>query len=166
MATDGTRNLFLTGLRNAHAMEQQATELMERQIERSTDYPQVLARLQEHLKETRTQIGRLDAIFDELGESHSGLKDAVMSFMGNMAAMGHAVAPDEILKNQLANHAFENYEVAAYKSLIALGEAAGVGATAVQRLQQNLSEDKAMATWVDQHVAEVTLDYARRSEAA
>ena len=41
MASDGARELFITGLRNAHAMEHQARELMERQIERSTDYPQV-----------------------------------------------------------------------------------------------------------------------------
>lgn len=47
-----------------------------------------------------------------------------------MAAIGHTVAPDEIIKNSFANFAFENFEIAAYKSLLALarqlGNAAGV----------------------------------------
>ena len=105
-------------------------------------------------------------MFDELGESHSEMKDAMMSFMGNMAAMGHTIAPDEILKNQLANNAFENYEVAAYKSLLALAEAAGASSSAIQNLKQNLAEDEAMASWVQEHVGMVTLDYVRRRQAA
>jgi hypothetical protein len=60
------------------------------------------------------------------------MKDAMMSFVGNMAAMGHAIAPDEILRNQLANNTFENYEVAAYKSLLALAEAGGASSSAIQ----------------------------------
>jgi ferritin-like metal-binding protein YciE len=166
MASDATRQLFLTGLRNAHAMEHQARELMERQIERSTDYPQVEARLRQHLEETKTQIERLNTIFDELGESHSEFKDAAMAFLGNMAAIGHAVAPDEILKNQLANNAFENYEIAAYKSLLALAQDGGASASAVNTLKQNLAEEEAMAKWVSEHVGEVTLDYARRTHAS
>jgi ferritin-like metal-binding protein YciE len=39
------RDIFLAGLRNAHAMETQARELMERQSERLTDYPEVQARI-------------------------------------------------------------------------------------------------------------------------
>ncbi len=47
-----------------------------------------------------------------------------MGLMGNMAALAHAPAQDEILKNTFANHAFENYEIAVYDSLIAIAEAA------------------------------------------
>jgi hypothetical protein len=46
------RDIFVTGLRDAHAMETQARELMERQSERLTDYPDVQARMKEHLGET------------------------------------------------------------------------------------------------------------------
>ncbi len=48
-----------------------------------------------------------------------------MSMAGGMAAMGHAMAGDEILKDSLANYAFEHYEIAAYKSLITLARTAG-----------------------------------------
>lgn len=39
--------------------------------------------------------------------------------------MSHALADDEILKNTFANNAFENFEIAAYKTLIALCAPAG-----------------------------------------
>ena len=40
--------------------------------------------------------------------------------MANLQAMAHSTADDEILKNTFANNAFENFQIAAYKSLIAL----------------------------------------------
>jgi ferritin-like metal-binding protein YciE len=119
------RDIFITGLRNAHAMETQARELMERQSERLTDYPEVQARMKTHLGETEGQLKRLDQCLSSLGESASAIKDTTQSFMGNMMAMAHSVAGDEILKNTFANNAFENFEIAAYKSLLALCGPAG-----------------------------------------
>ena len=45
------RDLFITGLKNAHAMERQAQEMLERQSERMTDYPELKAKAHEHLLE-------------------------------------------------------------------------------------------------------------------
>ncbi|WP_163574890.1 DUF892 family protein, partial [Klebsiella pneumoniae] len=53
-------------------------------------------------------------------------------------------AQDEILKNTYANHAFENFEIAAYTSLLTIAEAAGQGAH-VGGFQQSLREEQAMA---------------------
>jgi ferritin-like metal-binding protein YciE len=159
------RDIFVVGLRNAHAMETQARELMERQSERLTDYPEVRTRLQTHLKETEGQLERLDRCLSLLGESASTLKDTAQSFMGNMMAMGHAVASDEILKNTFANNAFENFEIAAYKSLLALCGPAGADGTRTL-LEQSLKEEEAMASWVDQNVAKVTMAYLNRQERA
>lgn len=164
MTPQTARDLFVTGLRNAHAMERQAEELMERQIERTDDYPDVQARLRQHLEETRTQIGRLDRCLEACDASASTLKDATMSFMGNMAAMAHMPAGDEILKNTFANNAFEHYEIAAYKSLIALAERAGVDAASL--LTQSLREEEQMAAWIDAHVKDVTLAYLAREATA
>lgn len=43
--TNAARDTFVVGLRNAHAMEVQARELMERQSERLDEYPEVKAKL-------------------------------------------------------------------------------------------------------------------------
>jgi ferritin-like metal-binding protein YciE len=47
------RDLFVTGLHNAHAMERQADEMMDRHTARMIDYPDLQARCREHLAETR-----------------------------------------------------------------------------------------------------------------
>jgi ferritin-like metal-binding protein YciE len=117
---DVLREVFLTGLKNAHAVEHQALALMDRQIDRAKNYPEVAVRLKSHRVETEEQIRRLEAILGGMGEDSSGLKDMALSLSGNLAALGHAFAEDEILKNAFANYAFENFEVASYKSLIVL----------------------------------------------
>src|SRR3979411_1006711 len=114
------REIFVVGLRNAHAMETQARELMESQSERLDEYPEVKAKVTAHLQETNEQLKRLEQCLEALGEGTSTLKDTAQSVMANVLAMTHAVAGDEILKNTFANNAFENFEIAAYKSLIAL----------------------------------------------
>lgn len=111
MASQKARDLFIVGLRNAHAMERQAEEILERQAETSGDFPDMQIKVRQHLGETREQIRRLDACLDSLGESKSTMKDAGMSFVGNMAAMGHSMAGDAILKNTFADEAFEHYEI-------------------------------------------------------
>ncbi len=158
------RSVFVAGIRNTHALENQALELMNRQVERIESYPEIKERLKQHIQETHQQIARLDRILEGLNESRSVLKDNTMSFMGNMAALGHAAAQDEILKNSMANFAFENYEIASYKSLIQLAEDTGHQA-ATQPLEQSLAEEEAMADWIDQHIAEVTSTYLKREMA-
>jgi Uncharacterized protein conserved in bacteria len=153
------RDIFVTGLKNAHAMENQALAIMKPQADRIQNYPQVEARLRDHILETEGQIERLDRILDDMGEDRSALKDTALSMGGAMAAIGHTFAPDEIVKNSFADFAFENYEIAAYKSLLCLAEEAGVR-SAIDPLRQNLEEEQAMAEWLDNNIEAVTLQYA------
>ena len=156
--SDRARELFVTGLRNAHALENQALQAMERQVDRIENYPDMAAQLRKHIQETQTQKQRLDTILQGLGESTSTIKDMAMGIMGNMAAMGHAVAEDEVLKNTFANSAIEAFEIASYKSLIAMAQAAGQQA-AVAPLRASLSEEENMQRWIDQNVEKVTMTF-------
>ena len=146
-------------------METQARELMERQSERLTDYPDVKARVQVHLRETQGQLDRLEQCLSSLGETTSSIKDTAQSFMGNLMAMGHSMAGDEILKNTFANNAFEHFEIAAYKSLLTLCGPAGAS-NARGLLEQSLKEEEEMASWVDQNIGKVTMDYLNKEERA
>ena len=105
--TGTARDLFVTGLRNAHAMEIQARELMERQSGRLDDFPEVKRRITAHIEETHRQIERLEQCLQECGESSSTLKDTAQSIIANTMALIHSAADDEILKNTFANNAFE-----------------------------------------------------------
>ena len=162
--TSETRSLFVTGLRNAHAMENQALSIMKPQVSRIENYPEVAARLEQHIRETEGQIKRLEEVLDSLSEDRSALKDMALSVTGSMAAMGHSVAGDEIIKNSLANFAFENYEIAAYKSLITIAELGGFPSLA-PALKSNLDEEITMARWLDDNLRGVTIKFASLKEA-
>ena len=158
MGNSNARDIFILGLRNAHAMEIQARELMERQSERLDDYPEVKAKISAHLQETNEQLRRLEQCLQSCGESTSTVKDTTQSMAANLQAMAHSMAGDEILKNTFANNAFENFEIAAYKSLLALCGAAGADSSRAA-LEQSLKEEERMAQWVDSNVEKVTMEY-------
>lgn len=157
------RDIFVTGLRNAHAMENQALSIIKPQISRIENYPEVRERLEMHLRETEAQLARLDEVLAGLSEDSSTLKDTAMSFTGAVASMGHTIAGDEIVKNSLANFAFEHYEIAAYKSLLAIADHGGFTA-ARSLLDENLNEEVQMASWLDMNLQKVTLEFVTLRE--
>ena len=162
--TDRTRDIYISGLRNQHAVENQAIELLERQVGRLENYPEMSERMRRHIEESREQARRIEELLSGLGTSHSTLKDTAMSILGNMLAIGHAPASDEVVKNTFANYAFEHYEIASYKSLLALADSLG-HSPATAALQTSLKEEQAMAQWIDDHIASTTLRYVERSAA-
>jgi ferritin-like metal-binding protein YciE len=125
MSSDEAKQSYVMGIQSAHALEKQATQLINRQIERIESYPEVAAVLRQHGAETDAQIQRLDGILQELGSSPSMIKDLATEMSGNMAALAHTVMSDEIMKNHFANVAFEAFEQATYRSLIAMAQATG-----------------------------------------
>ena len=69
-------------LRDAHAMEKQAESMLESMASRIENYPDVRARIEQHLNETKRQITLLEEILDRNDISRSVLKDS----MSKMAA--------------------------------------------------------------------------------
>jgi ferritin-like metal-binding protein YciE len=168
MSTDATttdrsssetiQTIWITGLRNAHAEEKQALQMMQRQVERLENYPEVRELLQQHIGETEQQLERLEDILHSHGEDRSLLKDIATQTVGNLAAIGHAMSSDEILKNMFANHGLEAHEMAAYTSLIAMAEEAGQPEH-IPTLRQSLAEEEAMAQRVYGLIGPVTKRY-------
>ena len=134
---DAIRHTFVVGLRNAHALEEEALSLLDRQID------------------------RLETILDSLGEKPSTFKDATMKLGGNITAMMHALAPDEILKNCFANAAFEAFEVASYKALVVMAEEGGF-TQARPLLEETLREEQAMVKFLDETLPLVVQQYLAR----
>ena len=65
---------------------------------------------------------------------------------------------DEILKDTFANHAFENFEIAAYKSLIAMAETVGHN-QCIPALQQTLKEEQKTAQLIHDQIETITRRY-------
>ncbi len=62
MTEQTIRDIFVVGLRNAHALENEALSIMNRQLDRLESYPELAQRLRLHVDETEGQIDRLDTI--------------------------------------------------------------------------------------------------------
>ncbi|NKC30109.1 ferritin-like domain-containing protein [Falsiroseomonas selenitidurans] len=153
------RDTYIAGLVNARALETEAIQILSRQVDRLENYPEMEAALRRHIAESEVQRDRLDELLEGLGTSGSGLKDLATGLAANIAAIGHALMPDEVLKNAMANYAFEHYEIAAYRSLITLAELAGHG-SAHAALDLSLREEERMAQWCHDNLDAVTRRYA------
>ncbi|AHB47696.1 hypothetical protein W911_03575 [Hyphomicrobium nitrativorans NL23] len=152
------RESLAAWLRDAHAMEGQAETLLSTQIERLKNYPEALPRLKAHLEETRAQRDALEGCLEKLGESTSSLKDGTMKLAANMQGLMHMMSSDEVLKNALASAAFEQFEAASYKMLVAAARVAGEPEIA-RTCETLLEQEVAMADWVWSELEPLTEKY-------
>jgi ferritin-like metal-binding protein YciE len=149
-------------LRDAHAMEEQADKMLNAQADRLEHYPELRARIVQHIEETRWQRGVLDEILARRDISNSVVKDIGAKLMAFGQAVGGMTVSDEVVKGAMAGYVFENLEIATYTSLIAAAKAAGDSATAAS-CEQILVQEKAMAAWLLEHLPQVTQDFLTRS---
>lgn len=165
---DERRLVYIDGLQNAHAMETQAIQLLSGQVERLEHYPEMEARMRQHIAESETQRSRIEQVLtshsEQADSNTSTLKDMILGLGGNIAAAVHAPASDEVVKNTMANFAFEHFEMAAYKTLIVIAEALG-DAEGLAVAKANLAEEEAMAAWIDEHIRPTTLIFLDRTGA-
>ncbi|WFE76546.1 ferritin-like domain-containing protein [Roseinatronobacter sp. S2] len=142
-------------LRDAHAMEKQAESILEGQVSRIKNYPELAERMQAHLEETISQRKRLEACIERRGISTSGVKDVSAKFTAMMQNLGGVFAGDEVVKGVLASYAFEAMEIASYRILAEAAMAEGDFETA-QLCKEICQEEEAMADWLKEHMPRIT----------
>ncbi|ELQ1247209.1 ferritin-like domain-containing protein [Salmonella enterica subsp. enterica serovar Infantis] len=151
-------------LRDAHAMEKQAESMLESMASRIENYPDIKARIEQHISETKHQITMLEEVLDRNGISRSVLKDS----MSKMAAMGQSIGgmfpSDEIVKGSISGYVFEQFEIACYTSLLAAAKKAGDTAS-IPTIEAILKEEMQMADWLIKHIPKTTEQFLLRSEA-
>jgi ferritin-like metal-binding protein YciE len=116
---------LLDWLRDAHAMEQQAENMLKAQSKRLEHYPELKARIDQHIEETLGQQKLIDKCLSRLGGSSSTIKDMTGRLMAFGQAVGGSLMSDEVVKGAMAGYVFENVEIACYTVLIAAAKAAG-----------------------------------------
>jgi ferritin-like metal-binding protein YciE len=150
-------------MRDAHAMEEQAERIRQAESRRIENYPELKARIDRHLEETRRQAERLKARLDQLDGGTSWTKDAMANLIGIAQGLSGVFACDEVMKASLANYTFEHMEIASYKMLIATAEEAG-DMQSKRVCEENLREEEDMASWLEQHLAPMTRQFLLREE--
>ena len=150
MAGSGT-DFLIAWLNDAHGMENALIQILEHQSKDAQNYPQVQAKLEQHLEQTRRHAQLVKDCVERLGGSTSAIKTGMSTLFGQMQALSTGPAQDELLKNALADYAAESFEVASYTALITAAQALNDQQTA-QVCQQILQEDAAMARWIEQNL--------------
>jgi ferritin-like metal-binding protein YciE len=152
---------LLDWLRDAHAMEQQAEQMLKAQASRIEHYPKIKARIEEHLQETLGQQKLLVGCIERLGGKPSAMKDVMGKVIAFGQAAGGALNSDEIVKGAIAGYVFENLEIATYTALISAAQIVGDAET-VRVCEEILPQEEAMARWILENLPELTEEFLAR----
>jgi ferritin-like metal-binding protein YciE len=129
-------------LADAHALEKQSIELLEKASEVGGHME--LDRLYgQHLEETRVQARQIEARLDALGGAPSSLKDAALAMAGREWGLFFQAQGDTPAKLAAFVFAVEHLEIAGYELLRRVAEQANDGETA-RLAQEILAEERAM----------------------
>ena len=151
MAQTTIMDVYITGLRNQHAVETQAIGTVKNELARMERYPDLHARMAQERERSTTQAARLDDLLARHGSSASVAKEAVTGTVATVTGFVHATAGDELLKNVLAAVGFKAYEIGSYKVLVTLAQAAGASDD-VAVLEQSMKEEQEMGDWLGSHL--------------
>ena len=150
-------------LRDAHAMEMQAVQMLSGMAGRIKSYPMLQARIEQHIEETKNQASMIERCITARGGDTSKMKDAAAQLLATAQALSGMFAGDEVMKGSLAGYTFEHMEIASYRILIAAAEALGDQQTAMT-CRQILQEEEAMAEWLAENIGPLTKEFLDRQE--
>ncbi|MGH2508786.1 MAG: ferritin-like domain-containing protein [Ktedonobacteraceae bacterium] len=145
------KDMLITWLNDAHAMENALIKVLEHQIKDAKDYPKVQTKLEQHLEQTRRHAQLVKSCVEGFGGKISPVKTGLASLFGQVQALSTGAARDEMMKNVLNDYAAECFEVASYTSIIEAAKALGDQQT-VKMCQQILQEEEDMARWLHQNL--------------
>ena len=154
MAT--AENRLTDWLRDAEAMEKQATTMLDALAEGIENYPDVKAQIERHLQEARDQAAAMQGYGERRGEGGPGWKESA----GQCVAMGQglsgAFVGDKLVKRAIT-------EISCYNILIA--SAAAVGDKETRGVCEDiLLREKAMLNWLINYLASATFAHLGREE--
>jgi predicted enzyme related to lactoylglutathione lyase/ferritin-like metal-binding protein YciE/predicted ester cyclase len=138
-----SQNAFLANwLKGAYGMELGLAPMLEQQVTRLDDDPELRKNLTTHLEQTRRHANLLRERLQRMGEDVSTIRpiDPVTS------AIGHANGgkPDTTRQTELLDYVAESFEVASYRGLQSLAEILGDQETS--RICQQILDDELAAS--------------------
>jgi ferritin-like metal-binding protein YciE len=142
MKLENLKTLYLDELKDAYDFEHQILEALPK-MEKAATADELKHAFREHLGQTERQVGRLEQIFQSLGEkadrkSCKGMKGLLAEGEDFIKARGDRDTIDASLI--AAAQRVEHYEIAVYGTLRAYARVLGLQEQA-RLLQQNLDEE-------------------------
>ena len=121
-------------------------------LAKETNDPTVKKRIEQHVQETQTQIERLEKAFASIGEKAKGEKcEAAVGLREEHDSFKSEEKPSKTLLEAFdlgSGLRVEHYEIAGYRSAIAVANALGETECA-EILKQSLAEEEDMANFLE-----------------
>lgn len=157
--TNGKR-VLVDWLRDAHAMERASVDNLDRLADRFSRHPELAGRFREHWRESLGQVAALEDCLRKLGSDTSTFRDLASRFVGIAQAYRGVVSRDEPVKDCLAAYAAMHLKIGTYVSLRAAALELAEGEIA-RMCEAHIERERAMATWLEEGIAQVTLEFLR-----
>jgi ferritin-like metal-binding protein YciE len=142
------KELLIAWLNDAYAMEQGLIPILQNHAKDAKNHPMIKNRIEKHVEETRRHAELVKECVERLGSSTSAVKTGFASLTGAIQSVTTGVFSDELVKNALMDYAAENFEIAAYKALVAGAREFGDQRT-VDVCQRILEDEMDMADWLN-----------------
>jgi ferritin-like metal-binding protein YciE len=152
---EALRDKLIGLLQDAYAMENQIAEVLEKQVKDTKQYPDVRARIQEHLNATTQHRARVEGRLRAHGKQPSTVKGLLSALFGNMQGALGGTRSHELMMNARDDYVLEHFEIAMYGILLSVAQLFGDEET-VSVAEENLGDEVVMAQWLQHHVTQAT----------
>ncbi|MEO6177048.1 MAG: ferritin-like domain-containing protein [Flavobacterium circumlabens] len=142
-AAEGLRELFIDSLKDIYWAEKALTKALPKMAKNATS-ENLIATINDHIRVTEEQVGRLEEVFDLIGEKATAKKcDAMEGLIkeGENIMEETQEGPVRDAGIIAASQKIEHYEIATYGTLAAFAQTLGED-EAVSLLEQTLEEEK------------------------
>ena len=142
-AAEGLRELFVDSLKDIYWAEKALTKALPKMAKNATS-ENLIATINDHLEVTKEQVGRLEEVFDLIGEKASAKKCEAMEGLikeGESIMEETEQGPVRDAGIIAASQKIEHYEIASYGTLCAFAKTLGENDVA-KLLTQTLAEEK------------------------
>lgn len=159
------KDMFLSWLRDAHAMELSLVQNLEEQAKDADkeNKLEVQRKIEAHLAETKRHAMDVESCLKRLGGSASATKDMIAKASGWTKGSMKSMMTDTMLKNALDSYADEHMEIAAYTSIIAAADE--LGDTETGGICARILDDEIrMADWLLTQIPMATRDVLKDQE--
>src|SRR5690606_8670176 len=158
---DNIHETTMDWLRDAHAMEQQAEQMLSMFANRLENYPELKSRIEDHSRVAVNHQKLLQGCLERAGESPSAIKDIGAKVMGFGQSISGVMVSDEVVKGMMATYVFTQMEIVSYNILAAAAVHSG-DAHLLAGCNQILAEEVAMSEWLQNHIPQITSQYISR----
>ncbi len=143
MSLDNLADAFYDELRDVLSAEKQLVDALPKMVDNATS-KELKAAFEEHLKETKQQVQRLEKAFEETGKSARAKTCEAMKGLIEEAEEMLEESAESSVKDALmiaCAQKVEHYEIATYGTLCTWAEALGY-TKALEQLKQNMDEEE------------------------